>query len=343
MHDYLSFCMMIQPINESSLILFDVSNEEKARIVRQYNRALQNSQGEGTDVAQIFLKPLISQYQKWGDPALIFGLCLAREGQFKRAEGSLMFAIQGVLGTEQYLTIAQEALRMVREDIKNPPADIPPADIAGKLKNAQMASGQSPASRANFQAPILTKAQKTSEAPQMASSKERRDILMRSGGVADELPDDSIDIEDIKSPRERMKGLIVAGIVVLALLLITLLVILGIIPLVKQIEAGADAQDRLEYIYGEFYKHRYDPEVGAIVSEYESSYGPIYSSDTAAQTQEAAEGETQSNDVQPEDTTVTEGAETQTETTPEVSLVDGTQADNGNPAETTSAETQGET
>ena len=29
MHDYLSLCMMIQPINESSLILFDVSNEEK--------------------------------------------------------------------------------------------------------------------------------------------------------------------------------------------------------------------------------------------------------------------------------------------------------------------------
>ena len=52
---------MIQPINESSLILFDVSNEEKSRIVRQYNRALQNSQGEGTDVAQIFLKPLIFQ------------------------------------------------------------------------------------------------------------------------------------------------------------------------------------------------------------------------------------------------------------------------------------------
>lgn len=269
--------MMIQPINESSLILFDVSNEEKARIVRQYNRALQNSQGDGTDVAQIFLKPLISQYQKWGDPALIFGLCLAREGQFKRAEGSLVFAIQGVLGTEQYLTIAQEALRMVREDIKNPPADIPPADIAGKLKNAQMASGSSPAARANFQAPILTKAQKTSEPPQMASSKERRDIMMRSGGVADELPDDSIDIEDIKSPRERMRSLVAAGVVILSLLLVTLLIIFGIIPLVKQIETGADAVDRLEYLYGEFKKNKYDPEVSAIISAYESSYGTVFS------------------------------------------------------------------
>ena len=320
--------MMIQPINESSLILFDVSNEEKTRIVRQYNRALQNSQSEGTDVAQIFLKPLISQYQKWGDPALLFGLCLAREGQFKRAEGSLAFAIQGVLGSEQYLTIAQEALRMVREDIKNPPADIPPADIAGKLKNAQMSSGSSPAARANFQAPILTKAQKSSEPPQMATSKERRDILMRSGGVADELPDDSIDIEDIKSPREKMKTLVITGVVILSILLVTLLIIFGIIPLVKHIEAGADASDKLEYLHGEFYKNRYDPEVMAIVSAYESSYGTIFEK---AQT-EASVTESQTE-------TTTEATTTQTELT---AYIAETTTVHEETTETTPEETQGD-
>jgi len=313
--------MMIQPINESSLILFDVSNEEKSRIVRQYNRALQNSQGEGTDVAQIFLKPLISQYQKWGDPALIFGLCLAREGQFKRAEGSLVFAIQGVLGTEQYLTIAQEALRMVREDIKNPPADIPPADIAGKLKNAQMASGSSPAARANFQAPILTKAQKTSEAPQMASSKERRDIMMRSGGVADELPDDSIDIEDIKSPRERMKSLVITCVVILSMLLVTLLIIFGIIPLIKQIEAGGSARDKVEYLEGEFYKFRYDPEVSSIMSAYESSFGTVWTKSSLEEETTTTESTTEETTTTSEETQPTPSlAETTTiteETTPE--------------------------
>ena len=321
MHDYLSLCMMIQPINESSLILFDVSNEEKSRIVRQYNRALQNSQGEGTDVAQIFLKPLISQYQKWGDPALIFGLCLAREGQFKRAEGSLVFAIQGVLGTEQYLTIAQEALRMVREDIKNPPADIPPADIAGKLKNAQMASGSSPAARANFQTPILTKAQKTSEAPQMASSKERRDIMMRSGGVADELPDDSIDIEDIKSPRERMKSLVITCVVILSMLLVTLLIIFGIIPLIKQIEAGGSARDKVEYLEGEFYKFRYDPEVSSIMSAYESSFGTVWTKSSLEEETTTTESTTEETTTTSEETQPTPSlAETTTiteETTPE--------------------------
>ena len=325
MHDYLSLCMMIQPINESSLILFDVSNEEKTRIVRQYNRALQNSQGDGTDVAQIFLKPLIAQYQKWGDPALLFGLCLAREGQFKRAEGSLAFAIQGVLGSEQYLTVAQEALRMVREDIKNPPADIPPADIAGKLKNAQMASGSSPATRMNFQAPILTKAQKTSEAPQMASSKERRDILMRSGGVADELPDDSIDIEDIKSPREKMRILVITCVVILSMLLVTLLIIFGIIPLVNKIEAGASAQDKIEYLQGEFYKNRYDPEVSAIMSAYESSFGTVWTQNS--QLQETAPTESQTE--QTTTTSVTELtailAETTTseETTESIGTLEG--------------------
>ena len=321
MHDYLSLCMMIQPINESSLILFDVSNEEKARIVRQYNRALQNSQSDGTDVAQIFLKPLISQYQMWGDPALIFGLCLAREGQFKRAEGSLVFAIQGVLGTEQYLTIAQEALRMVREDIKNPPADIPPADIAGKLKNAQMASGSSPAARANFQAPILTKAQKTSEAPQMASSKERRDIMMRSGGVADELPDDSIDIEDIKSPRERMKSLVITCVVILSMLLVTLLIIFGIIPLIKQIEAGGSARDKVEYLEGEFYKFRYDPEVSSIMSAYESSFGTVWTKSSLEEETTTTESTTEETTTTSEETQPTPSlAETTTiteETTPE--------------------------
>ena len=325
MHDYLSLCMMIQPINESSLILFDVSNEEKTRIVRQYNRALQNSQGDGTDVAQIFLKPLIAQYQKWGDPALLFGLCLAREGQFKRAEGSLAFAIQGVLGSEQYLTVAQEALRMVREDIKNPPADIPPADIAGKLKNAQMASGSSPAARMNFQAPILTKAQKTSEAPQMASSKERRDILMRSGGVADELPDDSIDIEDIKSPREKMRILVITCVVILSMLLVTLHIIFGIIPLVNKIEAGASAQDKIEYLQGEFYKNRYDPEVSAIMSAYESSFGTVWTQNS--QLQETAPTESQTE--QTTTTSVTELtailAETTTseETTESIGTLEG--------------------
>ena len=272
MHDYLRYIMMIQPITESSLILFDVSNEEKGRIVRQYNRALENARGEGTDVAQIFLKPLIAQYQKWGDPALIFGLCLAREGQFKRAEGSLAYAISGTLGSEQQLSIAQEALRFVREDIKNPPMDLPPADIAGKIRNARMASDETPAGRVGFQAPILMRAQRVNERPQMASTKERRDIMMRSGGVGDELPDDSIDIEDVASPGEKMRRLVATVVILGAIALVVVFIIFGLIPLINSVKEGGDAKTKLDYITNELNKARGDEEIASIMNAYEARF-----------------------------------------------------------------------
>ena len=272
MHDYLRYIMMIQPITESSLILFEVSNEEKGRIVRQYNRALENARGEGTDVAQIFLKPLIAQYQKWGDPALIFGLCLAREGQFKRAEGSLMYAISGTLGSEQQLSIAQDALRFVREDIKNPPMDLPPADLAGKIRNAKMASDETPAGRVGFQAPILMRAQRVNERPQMATTKERRDIMMRSGGVGDELPDDSINIEDVASPGEKLRRAVTVLIVMGALALVVIFVIFGVIPLVHSVTEGGDAKTKLDYLTGELNKARGDVEISSIMEAYEARF-----------------------------------------------------------------------
>ena len=272
MHDYLRYIMMIQPITETSLILFDVSNEEKGRIVRQYNRALENARGEGTDVAQIFLKPLIAQYQKWGDPALIFGLCLAREGQFKRAEGSLTYAISGTLGSEQQLSIAQEALRFVREDIKNPPSDLPPADLAGKIRNAKMASDETPAGRVGFQAPILMRAQRANERPQMATTKERRDIMMRSGGVGDELPDDSINIEDVASPGEKMRRAVTVLIVMGALALVVIFVIFGVIPLIHTVTEGGDAKTKLDYLTGELNKVRVDVEISSIMEAYDARF-----------------------------------------------------------------------
>ena len=272
MHDYLRYIMMIQPITETRLILFDVSNEEKGRIVRQYNRALENAKGEGTDVAQIFLKPLIAQYQKWGDPALIFGLCLAREGQFKRAEGSLTYAISGTLGSEQQLSIAQEALRFVREDIKNPPADLPPADIAGKIRNAKMASDDTPAGRVGFQAPILMRAQRVNERPQMATTKERRDVMMRSGGVGDELPDDSISIEDVVSPGEKLRRFVTVMIVLGAVALVGVFVVFGLIPLINSVTEGGDAKTKLDYLTQELQKGRTDPEIAAIMSAYEARF-----------------------------------------------------------------------
>lgn len=282
MHDYLGMVMMIQPIDETSLILFDVSNEEKSRIVRQYNRALGNACGEGTDVAQIFLKPLITQYEKWGDPALIYGLCLAREGQFDRAEGSLSYAISNVLGSEQYLSIAQEALRMVREDIKNPPANLPSAEITDKIKSAQMSSGESPAERKNFQAPILMRAQKEYEAPRMATVKERRDIMMRSGSGADERPDDSLDIEDVMAPGEKLRRTVRTIAIIVGVAVLAALIVFVIVPLIKSNASGSVDSEKLSYLESLVEDGSSDPEVSQILSNYNAKFATD-TADTSAQ------------------------------------------------------------
>ena len=269
MHDYLSLVMMIQPIDEKSLILFDVSSEEKGRIVRQFNKALVNAQGDGTDVAQIFLKPLITEYAQWGDPALIYGLCLAREGSFKRAEGSFTYAVANVLGSEQYLTIAQEALRMVREDIKNPPEDLPPSDITDKIKAAKMSNGESPAKRQNFQAPILTRAQKEYEAPKMATVRERRDIMMRSGSVGDEMSDDHLNIEDVESYGDRLRRMTKIAAIIIAVAVVVLVVIFAVIPLMKTTVKGAQDTDKLAYLEMLLESNNSDPEVSEILAKYD--------------------------------------------------------------------------
>ena len=273
MHDYLSLLLAISPIDEKDLILFDVSVEEKANIIRQFNRALLNAQGDGTDVAQIFLKPLITKYPQWGDTALVFGLCLAREGQFSRAIQSLEFAINNVLGHEQYLGLAQDALRKCREDVKIPASELPPIDFVDKMKSAQMAEGSSPAERKNYQAPILVKASKGVNSFQMASEKERRDIMMRSASGGDELASDDIDIESVMTPADKARLGVRIGIGVLIAAAILALIFFVIIPVSTKVKLADDNARRIEFIMNKFETNKDDPEVAQILKEYAEEFG----------------------------------------------------------------------
>ena len=114
MHDYQKFALMMTPVEEKDLILFDMSPEDKAYAVKQYNRALLNAQRDGTDVSQIILKPMIQKYPAWGDCALVYGLCLAREKEFARAENAMEYAVNNTLSSEQNLAIAQESMKLIR-------------------------------------------------------------------------------------------------------------------------------------------------------------------------------------------------------------------------------------
>ncbi|MBR2523343.1 MAG: hypothetical protein IKE53_02755 [Clostridiales bacterium] len=271
MHDYLSLLLAISPIEEKDLILFDCSVEEKANIIRQFNRALVNAQGDGTDVAQIFLKPLITKYPQWGDTALVFGLALAREGQFARAIQSLEFAIRNVLGHEQYLTIAQDAIRKCKEDEKIPANELPPIKFADKMKNAQMAEGSSPADRKNYQAPILVKANKGVNSFQMASDKERRDIMMRSASGGDEMAED-IDIESMMTPADKARMGVKIAAILIGIAAIVLLVIFVIIPIHTKVKLAEDTNARIDFIMDKFEQNKDDPEVNQILREYAEQF-----------------------------------------------------------------------
>lgn len=344
MNDYRQLALSIAAITEEDLILFKVSADEKTHIVKQFNRALVNAQGDGTDVAQIFLKPLIAKYPSWGDAALVFGLCLAREYQFKRAEESLEFAINNVLSAEINLQIAQEALRMVREDAKNPiPQHRNPNEMQekGSMVSEMGAIGD----RRGMQAPILMRASKNPAKAQMASDKERRDIMMRAASSNGELPDDDIMVDIPSTPHDRMKLTIrIIGIILLIAILFCL-VYFVIVPAINKVRKSDNTKERLDYITQKLGENKDDPEVKAILDDYIKKF------DVDMNAKPAETSETTTTESTTEETTTTEAtttteeklqpsfAEETEETTPEETPGDETgDTESGEPEETTAAE-----
>ena len=327
MDKYQQLAQQLTPIEEKDLILFNVSPEEKSQIVRQYNRALINAQGDGTDVAQIFLKPLISQYSSWGDTALIFGLCLAREGQLSRAEQSIEYAINNTLGSEMNLTIAQTAIRSVREDMKNPELK-KEAGGKGRSKASMVSSGDSAVARSGMQAPILMRASSRPSKIQMASDKERRDIMMRSASGGDELPSDDINMENVRTAGEKMRLTVrvIAGIIIASLLFV--LVYFVIIPAALKLKSADDLEDRNDYLVDKLNENKDDPVVAAILAEYAETFDDIDADKVTSQTAETNTDPTgeitgPSEDTEPSDTDpgtsdTTGATETEAETEPEV-------------------------
>ena len=295
MDKYQQLAQMLTPIEEKDLILFNISPEEKSQLVRQYNRALINAQGDGTDVAQIFLKPLISQYPSWGDAALIFGLCLARENQLPRAEQSIEYAINNTLGSESNLTVAQTAIRSVREDMKNPDYK-KEASGRGRSKSSMVSSGDSATARSGMQAPILMKASSRPAKIQMASDKERRDIMMRSASGGDEMPRDDINMENVRTTGENMRLAvkIIAGLVIVALLFV--LIYFVIIPAALKLKSADDYEERNDYLVEKLNDNKSDPTVAAILADYAEKFDDVDAADVAAAAaasaseSEAAEG-----------------------------------------------------
>lgn len=271
MHDYQRLALMLSPITEKDLILYDMSAEDKIYAVRQYNHALSNAQKDGTDVAQIILKPLISKYPTWGDLALIFGLCLARETEYHRAEEALMYAVNNTLASEHNLTVAQEAMRHVKDDIKIPKPRTE-APRSGRNWMSMAAADGKPTSRVGMQAPILVKASNRTGEFQMASDRERRDIMMRSAAGGDERGD-NVDVENVRTAADNLRLAVRIGMILIAAVALFSLIYWVIIPTAVKIKNSDDTASRLEYVISKLEENKEDPEVGSIIEEYAANFG----------------------------------------------------------------------
>ena len=292
MYDYQKFALMMNPIEEKDLILYDMSAEDKTYAVKQYNRALLNAKKDGTDVAQIILKPLISKYPTWGDLALVFGICLAREEEYKRAEDAFNYAVNNTLGSEQNLAIAQEAMKYVREDAKRPVAK-PEIPKSGKNWTSLAAMDGKPTNRNGMQAPILVRATNRTTDFQMASDRERRDIMMRSSSGGDEMASDDINVESVRTPADNLRFTVKVIACVLAAIVVFLIVYFGIIPLVTKLKTAKDNQQRLDYIMEKLEENKDDPEVAGIIFDYAQNF----SGGTATTSAPAESAPAQTDDV----------------------------------------------
>ncbi|MBR1797360.1 MAG: hypothetical protein IJ757_05035 [Clostridiales bacterium] len=290
MHDYRQLALMLRPMEEKDMILYDMSTEDKAYAVKQFNRALLNSQRDGTDVAQIILKPLITKYPTWGDTALVYGLCLAREGSFRRAVDALEYAVNNSLASEQHLTVAQEAIKMARAD-EQEPAPAPEVRKRKKDISSMVGEGSSkPAARTAMQAPILMRASSGRNDFKMASEKEKRDIMMRSSSGGDEMNDD-INVESVRTPADNLRLTVKIVSATLAVALVALLVIFVIIPTVATVRNSKDTSDRLDFLIDQLDQHKADPEVASIIEAYANNYGAGNASQETSTDQTTAESE----------------------------------------------------
>ncbi|MCQ2482754.1 MAG: hypothetical protein MJ153_04660 [Clostridia bacterium] len=263
MYDYRNLLLQITPITDVDLMFLNISPETRVNAAKQYNRALINAQSEGTDVAQIFLKPLIVNYPDWGDPALIFGLCLAREYEFKRASESVEYSIKKILTTQNNLYVAQESLKQIRDSIGR--GDKKPAATTGSGKNA---TGKGDGSREGMQAPILMRAQHGSEDFKMASDRERREVMMRSAASGDEQINDDIEIESMRTPADKMRTAINIAIGAVVLIVIGLVVYFLAVPAAVKLKSADANQERLDFLVSELGEYKDDPEVASVLEKY---------------------------------------------------------------------------
>ena len=154
---------------------------------------------DGADVAIISLKKIITEYPTWGEPSLLFGICVAQCEEYHRALKCFEHALTCGLHSQAMTELAQYCLAQAKVEYEQAQAiaDATPEESPLKALSAAITRQESPMvaesenrERIHVQAPILIKAPKKPRKRRIATEKEIRDALAQSTSSNGEIPDE---------------------------------------------------------------------------------------------------------------------------------------------------------
>ena len=329
----------IPEISTRDLVVFRLPPEESEQLARQYNRALFNMNSDGADVAIISLKKIIAEHPSWGEPSLLFGICVAQCEEYHRAQKCFEHALTCGLHSQAMTELAQYCLSEATAQAEQAQAiaDQTPEESPLKALSTAITRQESPMvaesenrERIHVQAPILIKAPRKPRKRRIATEKEIRDALMQSTSSNGEIPDEEINVEFPKTPAEKMRMTLIALAAIVILAGLIALTVFVIVPAVKNATAKSKDAEKVEFLEKKLAEKVGDPGVDAIIAEYNSKFAEgseaVTTPGTIEETQDAS-----ASDAAPEitdeipattaptaaetgDTTLEAGAETAAET-----------------------------
>lgn len=324
--DWLNAAAVFPPLKEADIARLKLLKEEKEQVLALFNKAVSNAQSDSADIAMIALKKLLTQYPAWGEAALLYGICLAIDGRYKRAGASFEHAISAGLLTEELTYLAQVCYQDAgTEYAKERRHDQADDETAGKNILSSFFPSRKGRSavyreidteeRGHIQAPILTRVPRNTGKARLASDRERRDVMMQSTAPQGDGQDDEIDVSIPRTPAEKLRITVIAAGTVFLAVLVGLAIWYLIIPAVNTYRENSSAADRLSYLTAALESKSDDPQVSQILADYKKEYPSLTSNAQIAPT-----GTAQVTPVPQNETTV--GAESaaasNTPTQPEV-------------------------
>ena len=291
----------IPEITTRDLVVFRLPPEESEQLARQYNRALSNMNSDGADVAIISLKKIITEYPTWGEPSLLFGICVAQCEEYHRALKCFEHALTCGLHSQQMTELAQYCLAQAKVEYEQAQAiaDATPEESPLKALSSAITRQESPMvaesenrERIHVQAPILIKAPKKPRKRRIATEKEIRDALAQSTSSNGEIPDEAINVEFPKTPAEKMRTTAIVFAIIVAIAGLIALSYFVIIPAVKKATAKSKDAEKVEFLEKKLAEKAADPEVAAILAEYGMEFADGEEGETTAETQADTQAET---------------------------------------------------